>query len=250
FVMPTERHIYGEPENNLLSNANILPEMTINYNLGSRYNFQNTDKHKFSLYGNAFWRNGYDKIILQTRTEDVIEGRENQVEDIQVTQFVNLSRTQTIGFEAEINYIYNNRLNAMLNFSQFNSLFKVEKDERGNPHSLYDKQVPNEPFFTVNANIQYRLNDIFQKRSILNIYYNSGYVAPFSTIWMESEWFTTPTQFSHDLGASYRFPNGKLVASLDAKNILNAEMYDNFGVQKPGRAFYVKLNYTINKFIK
>ena len=48
FVMPTERHIYGEPENNLLSNANILPEMTINYNLGSRYNFQNTDKHKFS----------------------------------------------------------------------------------------------------------------------------------------------------------------------------------------------------------
>jgi len=35
---------------------------------------------------------------------------------------------------------------------------------------------------------------------------------------------------------------------VDAKNIFNKEAYDNFAVQKPGRAFYVKLNYTFNKF--
>lgn len=250
FIMPTDRHIYGEPENNLLPNAAILPEMTINYNLGARYNLLNRDKHKFFFYGNAFWRNGYDKIILQTRTDAVEFGRENQVEDIQVTQFVNLSKTQSLGFEGEINYIYDNKLNAIFNFSKFNSLFKVSKDERGNPHSLYNRQVPNEPFFTMNANLQYRLNNVFQKQSVLNLYYNADYVAPFSTIWIESEWFTTPTQFAHDLGASYRFPGGKLVTSLDCKNILNAEVYDNFGVQKPGRAFYIKLNYTINNFKK
>ncbi len=250
FIMPTDRHIYGEPENNLLPNPSILEEMNINYNLGGRYNFMVNENHKFSFYGNAFWRNGSDKIFQQTRTEQVIDGRENQVEDIQVTQFINLPKTQSIGFEAEINYIYNNRLNAMLNFSKFNSLNKLKIDERGNPNSLYDKQVPNEPFFTVNGNVQYRLNNVFQKRSILNIYYTSGYVAPFSTIWIESEWFTTPAQFTHDLGASYRFPNGKLVASIDGKNLLNAELYDNFGVQKPGRAFYLKLNYTINKLNK
>ncbi|KLT66533.1 TonB-dependent receptor plug domain-containing protein [Pedobacter sp. BMA] len=248
FIMPTDRHIYGEPENNLLANPEIQPELAINYNLGGRYNFISSGKHKFSLYGNAFWRNGYDKIIQQTRIDPVIEGRENQVEDIQVTQFVNLSKTQSIGFEAEINYIYNNKLNAMLNFSKFNSLYKVELDERGNPHSLYNKQIPNEPYFTVNGNIQYRFNNIFQKKSVTNFYYNAGYVASFSTIWMESEWFTTPNQLTHDLGASYRFPNGKLVASLDCKNMLNAEVYDNFGVQKRGRAIYFKLNYTINNF--
>lgn len=250
FIMPTERHIYGEPENNLLANPGILPEMTINYNLGARYSVAKSERHKFYFYGNAFWRNGYDKIIQQTRVDPVIEGRENQVEDIQVTQFVNLSKTQSVGFEGEINYVFDNKLNAMLNFSRFNSLFKVRQDERGNPHSLYDKQVPNEPFFTVNANVQYRFNNVFQKRSILNVYYNAGYVAPFSTIWIESEWFTTPTQFYHDLGTSYRFPGGKLVASLDCKNILDAEVYDNFGVQKPGRAFYFKINYTINNFNK
>lgn len=248
YIMPTDRHIYGEPENNLLANLNILPELAINYNLGGRYNFASGEKHKFSLYGNAFWRNGYDKIIQQTRVDAVIEGRENQVEDIQVTQFVNLSKTQSIGFEAEVNYIYNNKLNAMLNFSKFNSLYKVELDERGNPHSLYNRQVPNEPFFTVNGNVQYRFNNVLQKKSVMNVYYNAGYVASFSTIWIASEWFTTPDQLTHDLGASYRFPSGKLVASLDCKNMLNAEVYDNFGVQKPGRAFYIKLNYTINNF--
>jgi hypothetical protein len=250
FIMPTDRHIYGEPENNLLPNPDILPEMAINYNLGARYNISRSTKHKWSFYANAFWRNGYDKIIQQTRVDPVIEGRENQVEDIQVTQFVNLSKTQSVGFEAEVNYIFNNWLNAMFNLSKFNSLFKVETDERGNPHSLYDRQVPNEPFFTVNGNLQYRLNNIFQKRSVLNLYYNVGYVAPFSTIWIESEWFTTPAQFPNDLGASYRFPTGKLVVSLDCKNIFNAEVYDNFGVQKPGRAFFIKLNYTINNFNK
>lgn len=248
FVMPTERHVYGEPENNLLANPNILPEMAVNFNAGARYGMLEIGKHKLNFYGNMFWRNGYDKIILQTRVDPVIEGRENQVEDIQVSQFVNLSKTQSIGFEGEINYIYDNKLNAMINFSKFNSLFKVELDERGNPHSLYDKQVPNEPFFTVNGNVQYRFLNVFQPKSALNVYYNTGYVAPFNTIWFESEWFTTPTQFSHDFGTSYRFPSGKLVVSVDCKNALNAEMYDNFGVQKPGRAFYLKLNYTINNF--
>lgn len=250
FIMPTERHIYGEPENNLLPNEDILPELAVNYNLGARYTLPEINRHKFSFYGNFFWRNGYDKIIQQTRTDPVIEGRENEIEDIQVTQFVNLSKTQTLGFEGEVNYIYDNKFNAMINFSKFNSLFKVEKDERGNPHSLYNFQVPNEPFFTINANLQYRLNDVVQKKSITNVYYTMGYVAPFSTIWYESDWFTTPTQFAHDLGASYRFPNQRVVVSLDAKNIMNAEVYDNFGVQKPGRAFYIKLNYTINNFNK
>src|SRR5690606_15676425 len=216
-------------------------ERALNFNLGSRVH-QHIGGGKVDLYGNFFWRNGYDKIALQTRIDPVIEGRESQVEDLQVTQYVNLSRTQSIGLEGEIMYDNRKNLNVALNFSKFNTLFKLKKDERGNPHALYNKQVPNEPYFTVNAFANYRFNDVIQKGSELRLQYDAGYVAPFSTIWIESEWFTTPTQFSHDLGASYRFPDRRLVLSLDAKNITNEEIYDNFGVQKPGRAFYIKVN--------
>jgi outer membrane receptor protein involved in Fe transport len=248
FVVPTEGQLYGDPENNILESPGLIPERNINYNLGIRYGTLTRGKHKLTLYGSAFWRNGRDKISLQAVENQIVQGRESDA-DIEVTKYTNLGRTQSRGFEGEIIYIYDNRLNAVFNFSKFNTLFKQKYDTKGNPHDLYNLQLPNEPYFTINGSVQYRLNDKFQEKSILNLYYNTGYVAPFRTVWMDSEWFTTPTQFSHDIGASYRFPNQKMVASIDFKNILNAEMYDNFGVQKPGRSISVKLNYTISKFL-
>lgn len=248
YISATENQLYGDPENNILENLKLVPEKNINYNLGFRYGPWVKDKHKVTVYANTFWRNGYNKITLQAVEDEIVQGRENDA-DIQVTNYVNLSRTQSRGYEAEVIYVFDNKLNALFNFSKFNSLFKQKYDSNGKPHDLYDLQLPNEPFFTMNGSVQYRLNNVFQKKSILNIYYNTGYVAPFRTVWMESEWFTTPTQFHHDIGASYRFPNGKMVISTDLKNFLNAEIYDNFGVQKPGRSISIKLNYTISKFL-
>ncbi|SKB68705.1 TonB-dependent receptor [Dyadobacter psychrophilus] len=248
YVAATENQLYGDPENNILESPGLIPEKNVNYNLGVRHGPIQRGKHKITLYASAFWRNGFDKITQQAVEDQIVQGRESDA-DIQVTKYVNLGRTQSRGFEGEIIYIYDNRLNALFNFSKFNTLFKQKFDQQGNPHDLYNLQLPNEPFFTMNGSFQYRLNDKFQKKSILNIYYNTGFVGAFRTVWMDSEWFTTPTQFYHDIGASYRLPSGKLVVSFDLKNILNAEMYDNFGVQKPGRAISIKLNYTISKFL-
>ncbi len=248
YVVPTESQLYGDPESNILGSPGLIAERNINYNTGIRYGTLRWGKHKLTLYGSAFWRNGYDKITLQAVQDQVIPGRESDA-DIEVTQYTNLGKTQSKGFEGEITYAYDDRFNALINFSKFNSLFKLKYDENGNPHDLYNLQLPNEPFFTINSSFQYRINNLFKKKSTLNLYYNSGYVAPFRTVWMESEWFTTPTQFYHDLGASYRFSDGKLVISGDAKNIFNAEIYDNFGVQKPGRSFSIKLNYTISNYL-
>ncbi|SEK98400.1 TonB-dependent receptor [Parapedobacter koreensis] len=247
YIMPNETHLYGDPEINILPNLNLKPEKNVNYNLGFRWGAFDFGKHKLSIYGSAFWRNGFDKITQQVVDADEIENEEDA--DIQTTRYINLGKTQARGVEGEVVYIYDNRLNAMLNFSKFNNLFKGGVDGSGEAHDLYNEQVPNEPFFTINANVQYRLNNIFQKQSILNLYYNTGYVGQYYIVWGAPEWSETPTQFTHDIGASYRFPSGKLVASLDVKNLFNAEVYDNFMVQKPGRGVYIKLNYTISKFL-
>lgn len=250
FISPREEQIYGSPENNLLENLELKAEKNVNYNLGVRYDGLQLNKHKFSFYGSLFWRNGYDKIAIQA-VDSVIVGRENDA-NIQTSKYINLGRTQAKGFEAEIIYTYNNKLNALVNFSKFNNLFKQQFDSRtGEPHSFYNRQLPNEPFFTVNGSVQYRLNNLIQKKSIINLYYNTGYVGAFQTTWFDTEgWFTTDTQFYHDIGGSYRTPDGKTVIGFDVKNILNAEVYDNFGVQKPGRGFYLKLTYMLNHFNK
>jgi len=244
YIMPTEEQMYGNPETNVLANVNILPEQNINYNVGFRFGALDFGKHKISFYANAFWRNGFDKITRQT-VDSVVTDSDL---DIQATAFVNLGKTQSRGIEAEIIYVFNNRLNASFNFSKFNALYKRERDDTGVVDDRYNLQVPNEPFFTMNANVQYRFNNLFQSKSVTNVYYNTGYVGAYDIAWHPSEGSLTPSQLSHDLGASYRFPSGKLIASLDAKNVLNTALYDNFGVQKPGRGIYFKLNYTIGKF--
>lgn len=247
YIMPNETQLYGNPETNILPNLGLRPEKNVNYNLGFRLGSLDFDKHKLSFYSSAFWRNGLDRITQEVVDESQIETEADA--DIQTTRYVNLGKTQARGMEGEITYIYNNRLNAIINFSKFNNLFKGGNDEVGENHDLYNQQVPNEPFFAINANVQYRLNSVFQSQSILNLYYNVGYVGQFYTVWGQPEWSATPEQLVHDIGASYRFPSGKLVASLDVKNIFNVEAYDNFMVQKPGRGIYVKLNYTISKFL-
>lgn len=247
FVMPNETQLYGDPEINILPNLRLDPEKNINYNLGFRWGTLNFNKHKLTLYSNAFWRNGMGKITQQVVDESEIESERDA--DIQTTRYVNLGKTQARGVEAEVLYVYDNKLNAVFNFSKFNNLFKQAIDENGQAHSLYDQQVPNEPYFTINGNLQYRFNNIFQQKSTTNVYYNMGYVGEYYIVWGSPEWSKTPTQFTHDVGASYRFPSGQLIASFDVKNIFNVEAYDNFMVQKPGRGIYIKLNYTISKFL-
>nr|WP_314839091.1 TonB-dependent receptor plug domain-containing protein [uncultured Flavobacterium sp.] len=247
YIMPTENQLFGAPEINILSNLTLEPEKNINYNLGFRWGPIDFKKHKISFYANAFWRNGFNKITQQA--VDVSEIEEESDADIQTTRYVNLGKTQARGFEAEIIYVYNNKLNASVNFSKFNNVFKLERDNNGLPHTFFGQQVPNEPFLTANANIQYRLNNVLQKNSILNLYYNTGFVGKYYVVWGQPDWSLTPSQFTHDIGISYGFPSKKLIASVDVKNIMNAEIYDNFSIQKPGRGIYFKLNYTFSTFL-
>lgn len=240
--MPGDDEIFGSPDQNILSSPSLKPERSDNYNAGFRLGTFEFDQHKLSLSTNVFWRNVKDRIM--PRTNELLNNQE-----IEETQYINLGLAQSLGFEGELSYIYQNNLTMMVNFSKFNSLFKQEFDPAtGQRMTYYNTQIPNEPFFTINGNVHYRLDHIIQQASELNLFYTLGYVHPFRTIWPKSDWFITPAQYAQNIGASYTFPNRKIVASLDVKNVFNAEVYDNFGVQKPGRAFYLKFTYTINNF--
>jgi outer membrane cobalamin receptor len=239
--MPGDNEIFGSPDDNIQSNPTLRPEISDNYNVGFKLGTFDLGGHKVALSANGFWRNIKDRIMRQANM--LLNDQE-----VEVSPFVNLGLAQSLGFEGEVGYTYR-KLNVLLNFSKFNSLYKIQFDPvSGQQLDYYNKQIPNEPFFTMNGNVQYRLDNLLQQASVANVYYTLGYVAPFRTIWPESTWYTTPAQYAQNIGFSYGFPNKKFVASIDVKNLFNAEIYDNFGVQKPGRAIYFKLNYTINKF--
>ncbi|MBX9448739.1 MAG: TonB-dependent receptor [Taibaiella sp.] len=56
-----------------------------------------------------------------------------------------------------------------------------------------------------------------------------------------------PTQLSHDVNLTYSLKDGRYNVALECRNITNARLYDNFSLQKPGRAFYIKLRYFFYK---
>ena len=233
--MPGEQEIFGNQADNVVANPSLKPEISDNFNLGIRAGAYQINAHSLAVSASGFIRNTQDKIVALSS--------DRSVSNMETTNNVNLSGVRSIGFEAELNYVYR-KLNLILNMSRFNALLQDKA-------SLFDgRQIPNEPYFTANGNVQYRLDNLLQKKSILNLYYNFGYVHPFETIWQlkKDEFNITPTQFIQDLGASYRFPNQKMVLSFDAKNIFDKEAYDNFAAQKPGRAFYLKFTYTLNNF--
>ena len=233
--MPGESEIFGNQAENLLPNTTIKPELSDNFNLGFRAGAYRINEHIISISGSGFIRNTQDKIVLLSS--------DRNVSNMETSNNVNLNGVRSIGFEAEVNYTYR-KLNVIINGSKFNGLLQDNT-------SLFDgQQIPNEPFYTANGNVQYRFDGFAQKKSMLNLYYNFGFVNAFETIWQlkRDDFNLTPHQFIQDLGASYRFPNQKIVVSFDAKNIFNQQAYDNFAAQKPGRAFYLKLNYSINNF--
>ncbi|MDR1527003.1 MAG: TonB-dependent receptor [Dysgonamonadaceae bacterium] len=238
--MPSEGEVFGSPGENIVENTGLRAEISDNLNVGLKAGPFPVGKHKFDAAASVFIRDTKDKIVQR------INPRLNDA--VQTDPFENLGKTKSKGFEFELNYTYAQDLNVVLNMSLFNSVFNMRYDPNGREYDYYNKQLPNEPFFTMNGMVKYALHNLVQKQSTLNLYYDCGFVESFYTTWLAVDDFKVPRQFIQNIGLSYLFPNKKFVVSVDVKNIFDRQAYDNFAVQKPGRAFYLKLNYTINNF--
>lgn len=238
--LPSESEVFGNPGENIIENFGIRPEVSNNVNIGFKVGPLKKGPHRYGFGATGFIRDTRDKIQrrVSTRLNDAV----------QTDPFENLGKIKAKGFEAEGSYSYKGNLNVGFNFSRFNSVYNVQFDPNGREYDYYNKQLPNEPYFTTNLFGQYRFKDIFAKGSYLSINYGIRFVERFYTTWLDIEDFRTPRQYIQDLGASYTFPNKKFIVSADLKNMFDQQSYDNFAVQKPGRAFYIKLNYSINNF--
>lgn len=231
--MPGEGEIFGQQAENLVANLTIKPEISNNYNLGFRWNKSINPQAQLHFYASGFIRDTQDKIS--------VFANDRSVSNVETLYYVNLDRTQSIGFETEAQLNLKN-WDFMLSFSKFNSLFL-------NPNipQRHKIQVPNEPFVNANAQATYKFSKLRERGQDLQLHYYFLFVDSFNTIWDMADNSTwVPTQFSHDFGITYSFLQGKYSVSFDAKNIFNQEVYDNYAAQKPGRAFYLKLNYSLH----
>lgn len=84
-----------------------------------------------------------------------------------------------------------------------------------------------------------------EKGNTLTVSYDNQYLHSFtyysSNIGSNKGDYVVPNQFSHNLALSYSLKNGRYNLSFECRNFTDEKLYDNFSLQKAGRAFYGKV---------
>ncbi len=236
--LPNANEIFGNVADNLLPPVGELkPEISYNANLGVNVGPYVMDKHFVKVNASLFYRNTQGMI-----REGLQSGNNDN------TRFENLEDVETKGIDADLMYSYAEKFDVNITVSKISSLFNTEFDQNGAPYLFYRTQIRNEPSFKFNVNVAYNMDNVFRTGARASIYYNVNYVEGFLRNWANiggNNLDRIPTQYANDLGATYTFPARNITLSLDAKNLFNQQIFDNFGLQKPGRAFYAKITYAL-----
>lgn len=235
--LPSPDELFGNVNDNILApSAQLEPEKSYNANLGVNWT-KEIKKHFLKVNTSLFYRNTRGMIRESIRTGSFT-----------YSSFENLENVLSRGIDAEISYNYDKKINFGFNISKFQSLFNTEYNVNGAPYLYYRTQIRNEPSFKFNSNVSYTIQNFFAKNLRASIYYHVSYVQKFLRNWANiggKNLDYIPTQFTSDMGVSFTIPSNKITISVDAKNITNQQVFDNFGLQRPGRAFYAKFTYSI-----
>lgn len=233
--MPGIYELLGNTSENILPTYNLLPERSNNINLGASFGPYVHEKHSLKADVNFFLRDISDMIV---------RGISSNISD--KYGFENLGKVRSTGVDVELNYNYNRRFKLRANFSNFNARYNLKYDEYGSEYVYYGDRLRNVPYLTLNTYAEYKFPDVFKKGNELNLNYNFSYTHEFFRNWesLASDGKAyIPTQAIHSIGVNYSLLNKKINVGINAKNITNEQVFDNWALQKPGRAFYLKLTY-------
>ncbi|GAA4275776.1 TonB-dependent receptor [Aquimarina mytili] len=215
----------------LKSNPELLPEESYNANLGILFNTQ-LNNFKIRADTNVFLRESENFIAI--RSEGIF------------SRFYNTADARSSGIEGEIRTLYNDRFFLDLN-ATYQNIIDRNAGENAGVDFLENQRIANIPYLFGNASFGGRFNNILKTGDQFNVSWSTYYVHDYPlTSFVEGspeERDIIPEQVSHNLQLGYSFDKGKYNVSVLARNITNARIYDNFEIQQPGRAFYVKLRY-------
>lgn len=236
--LPESTELLGNSSDNVESSYSLNPEKANNINLGINALLVDKKDHLLRTDLVFFFRDIRDMIMRGAESSST-----------GTYSFENLGQILSRGFDLEMNYDYRKKLTVNFNLSLFNARYNLRYDSHGVEYSYYGDRLRNAPYFTSNTYAEYNFGSLLQKKSTLKVNYNLGYVHEFFRNWESiggAGKAIIPTQLIHDLGLIYSFPGQRVTFSVNGKNLLNAQAFDNWALQKPGRAFYAKLSYRIH----
>jgi outer membrane receptor protein involved in Fe transport len=235
YRLPTNEEVFGD-EDMELGTITLRPELSDNYNFNLSYGRPFGD-HAVFIEGGLILRNTKDYI--QRRIGSQSGGKT-------YATYENHGRVATKGFTLSANYNYRNRVSAGGSLTKVDVRDNVRTVEGGsNQVSVtYGARMPNVPYLFANADATLYLHDLRKKGNTAVIAYEMTYLHSFplySEVLGNDGGYMVPAQLAHNISLSYSVKGGRYNLSIECRNILDERLYDNFSLQKAGRAFYGKV---------
>lgn len=225
-------------------NADLKAESSDNINLGIIYEQHLNNEHILYFETNFIYRN----------TKDFIHKAVSLTTD-PTTGYENLGKVLTRGVEGGLKYRWKNLLHAGVNIT-YQSIIDNQEYEKNSGSFVgegitenisYKERLPNIPYFFANGEAGVQFQNVIVKDSELTFDYMFDYIQKyylsFPGLGAKASKKVIPQQISHDIALGYTLQNGKYGFVLECTNITNEKLYDNYRLQKPGRAFNFKVRY-------
>ena len=243
YRLPTIEEMFGD-EDLESGNIAIRPENSNNINVNLSYT-KTFGKHSVYVEGGFIYRNTQDYI--QRNIQDLSGGKENAT-------YINYGKVLTKGFNISARYGFSKWLSIGGNFTKMdvrdNEEYQIGSMGNTVKNLAYKSRMPNVPYIFSDSDINFYWHGLFKKGNVLTVTYDNLYLHSFSyysqAIGKKSD-FVVPNQFSHNLTVSYSIRKGRYNFSFECRNLTNEKLYDNFSLQKAGRAFYGKVRVYFGK---
>lgn len=240
--LPEQSEIFGDGLF-AVSNFDLKPEQSLNLNLGLRTSSKG--KHTFEI--NTFYRHAKDLIIQVPY-------------NLLFLQYQNVDQVKGMGAELDAQISVLKWLSVNGNITYQDLRLTGIKDQ--SVLFLEGARVRNTPYFFGNLGLKTSFTSLLAKHDKLQAYWYFNYMHEYyletvpknreaggflglaKNTRIDSD-LIIPTQFLHTIGFNYSILHEKISVGFEIKNLLNANLYDNFRVQKAGRSFHIKLRYVI-----
>ena len=235
YRLPTTDELFGD-EDLEAGKTDLKPENSNNVNLNLGYS-----RHFGEHYVNA------EGTLIFRDTKDYIQRGLSTVSGMSYGFYENHGRVRTQGYNISARYGWSRWLSIGGTFSNIN----VRDHERyvaGNTlqeSETYGQRMPNQPYMFASFDATFTWHNLFADGNTLTVAYDGYYQHAFPLYWEHfgdpASKSVVPDQLSHNLSISYSLQNGRYNISLECRNLTNEKLYDNFSLQKAGRAFYAKV---------
>lgn len=237
YRLPTIEEMFGD-EDLESGQISLRPESSHNVNFSLSYS-KTWGRHSVYVEGGLVYRDTHDYI--QRNVQDLSGGKENAT-------YINYGNVLTKGYNLSARYSLGRWLSLGGNFTQMdvrdNERYQIGSTGNAVENLGYRSRMPNVPYRFADFDANLYWHDLGGRGNVLTLTYDNQWTHAFSyysEVIGSSSDYIVPNQFAHNLMLSYSLKGGRYNFSVECRNFTDEDLYDNFSLQKAGRAFYGKV---------